>query len=122
VSVVHGGYSESRIRAKARAHQRRIRAGLGVKARDLDPMTKEFLRQYAEGSARAELLPPDSRDAWTAFNSTTRALRRLEERLSVIGLVDRAHGFGVENLDLGRLDDDELGQFRALVEKATPPE
>ena len=86
-AVTHGGYSPRLVAAKARAHRRRFLRNLGVKASDLDGLASEWLRQWSIGAAKVDLLPPDSGDSWTAFNSTARVLRRLEERLRELGLV-----------------------------------
>ena len=86
-AVAHGGYSSRLIDAKARAARRRFRDGIGVKACDLDGIAKEWLRQYALGVARYELLPLDSSASTAAYNASVRALIRLETRLKELGLV-----------------------------------
>ena len=93
--LVHGARSPSRIAAKARAKERAFLRRNGLKAAQLDPITREVLRLYARGLAVLELREAggvdESRDYWTAFNATRRCLDRLEQRLGAVGL-DRGNG------------------------------
>ena len=86
----HGAYSESRIRAKARAHRRRFLRHLGVRASDLDAITAAKLSHWARGQAQLDLFDATgergSRNYWTAYNGITRALRDLERRVQELGL------------------------------------
>ena len=104
--MTHGAYSPTRIRQKARAHRRRILRNLGLAARDLDGMAREYLRLYAVGAAQLDLRHEGAEDAtgnakdyWVAYNATRRALERLEKRLGVLGLdKGRERAQGVETL------------------------
>lgn len=89
-ALVHGAYSEGRIRAKARSHRRRFYAGLGVHARDCDLITRELVRHWARGQAQLDLFDASgergTRNYWTAYNATTRVLVRLQDRVRELGL------------------------------------
>ena len=102
-ALVHGAYSEGRIRAKARAHRRRFYAGLGVHARDLDLITRELVRHWARGQAQLDLFDASgergTRNYWTAYNASTRVLRRLEERVRELGLDVDARRNGTRALE-----------------------
>jgi hypothetical protein len=93
--LVHGARSPRQIAAKARAKERTFLRRTGLKAGDLDPITREVLRLYARGLAVLELREAggadESKDYWVAFNATRRTLERLERRLGELGL-DRAVG------------------------------
>lgn len=86
----HGAYSESQIKAKARAHQRRFLRQLGVRASDLDAITSAKLAHWARGQAQLDLFDATgergSRNYWTAYNGITRTLRELESRVKELGL------------------------------------
>lgn len=86
----HGGYSQSRIRAVARAHKRRFLRHLGVRASDLDAVTRLQLDHYCRGCARLDLFDavdaPTNGRYWVAFNACTRAMKDLEARIKELGL------------------------------------
>lgn len=84
--VTHGAYSPGLVAARAKNHRRRFLRSIGVRAVDLDGIAKERLYDWAICAARRDMLPPDAREAWTAANSTARALLALERRLREIGL------------------------------------
>jgi hypothetical protein len=89
--LTHGARSEARISARARNRKRRFLTRLGVKARDLDAITNEYVDLVMRGEAKVYLRdlhdPHDrSRDYWVAFNSYRRALQALEARLKALGL------------------------------------
>jgi hypothetical protein len=50
----HGAQSERQIRAKARAHKRRVLRRLGLHVADLDAIANEQLDLYARGRAKLE--------------------------------------------------------------------
>lgn len=89
---IHGAYSHTRIRAKARSHKRRFLERIGVRATQLDAITREKLNHWARGQAQLDLFDATgeagTRNYWTAFNGVTRALRDLETRVHAVGLDD----------------------------------
>jgi hypothetical protein len=94
-AVRHGGFSEARIRAKARAHRRRFLRHLGARASDLDAIARARLDHWARGQAQLDLFDSTgergTRNYWTAFNGVTRVLRDLEQCLVTL---DRAPARG----------------------------
>jgi hypothetical protein len=99
-AAVHGAKSPRLIAPKARAIERAFLRRNGLKAGQLDPISREVLRMYARGLAVLELREAggadEARDYWTAFNATRRCLERLEVRLRDLGL-DRAAGRDLES-------------------------
>lgn len=83
-------------RAKARSHRRRLLRRLGVKAPSLDSITRERLNHWARGQAALDEFEArgesGSRDWVAAFNSVTRSLGALEERLRAAGLDANTNG------------------------------
>ena len=88
--LTHGANSPRQISARARNVKRRFLRKAGLKAADLDAIAMEYLNHFARGSACLDLREAAeadaSKDYWTAFNSTTRALDRLDARLRRLGL------------------------------------
>lgn len=97
-----GAYSPVRIRAKARSQRRRFLQRLGVQAADLDACTRERLLAWSIGAAQVDLFvaagETGSRNFWTGYNSTHRALRELEQRVKDLGLDRSAPGSTAEQL------------------------
>ena len=96
-AVVHGGYSPTRIRARARAHRRRFCRQAGVRLRDLDAISAAYLDGWARSLAKVDLFDLDEnrngelREYFAALNAARLWLVKLEQRLGAVGL-DRSNG------------------------------
>jgi hypothetical protein len=89
-ATIHGGYSQTRIAAKARGHKRRFLRRGRLKASDLGAIEMELLNLFARGCAQLDLREEGGVDAgkdyWVAYNGVRRTLERLERRLKAQGL------------------------------------
>lgn len=88
-AATHGAYSVRLTAARARAHRRRFLRHAGLRASDLDAIARAYLEQWAHGRARMDAFDSGERESknyWTAFNSTHRALKSLEARMRELGL------------------------------------
>jgi DNA anti-recombination protein RmuC len=83
----HGANSPSQTKAKARAHRRRFLRRLGVRASDLDAVTSELLRSWADAQAKVDSLAEARDRVWVAaHNSAAKAFDKLSDRIAVLGL------------------------------------
>lgn len=90
--VRHGGYSPSRIKARARAHRRRFLRQARLRASDLDPIAAGYLDGWARSLAKVDLFDTDEnrqgelREYFAALNAARLWLAKLEARLGQLGL------------------------------------
>lgn len=97
-ALSHGAYAPARIVRVARAQKRRFLAQAGLRANDLDGVSRALLDNWARAQAKVELLDrhfeerggllddggeplPATRIYFTALNSARLALARLSERV-----------------------------------------
>ena len=116
----HGAKSEVQIQAKARAHRRRFLRQAGLRAGDLDVVTRGYLDLYARGLAAldlrdaAEAAQANPRDYWWAYQSVRRALDKLGPLLAAR---DDPAGGDADGFDLNRLDAAERTELARLLRK-----
>jgi hypothetical protein len=100
LALKHGATSERQIRPLARNHRRRLLRQIGTSARDLDPLGRGYLDQYARLMAKVELIDayvdergllnakgepvPAMRLYVSLMNSARLALARLEGHLRIL--------------------------------------
>lgn len=92
-ATTHGATSPTQIKARARAHRRRLLRRAGLRATDLDAVANELLTHWARGVAQLELREAggvdSGRDYWVAYNATRRTLEKLQARLRELGIDER---------------------------------